>query len=398
MSSGLIALLDDITALAKVAATSLDDAGAMAAKAGGKAAGIVIDDAAVTPRYVVGLCADREVPIIVKIAKGSLKNKLLILLPGALGLSLVAPWSITPLLMAGGAFLCLEGYHKVMHLVRPGHHEDKGDASTATTAEELEQERVSSAIRTDFILSAEIMAITLAAVSTSPLWMQAFVLAVVGLGMTLLVYGAVALIVKADDAGVALARFAHGAMKRPRIAVLLRAAAVEHGRQIRAAAEPGLRRHDEARVHVDGRHVGVPGVGDQRDAAGPEARVFGGAGNLCGEFRREGSEDGGGVDAGLLEDPALEDRHPPAAAGRAGMVSALPGGELRPAGRSGLGKEGAGAIVLQLFEGGEDAVLQFGKPAGGFGLAGLENVLRHVASKRGRWRRVKDASAEGPLP
>jgi hypothetical protein len=212
MSSGLIALLDDITALAKVAATSIDDAGAMAAKAGSKAAGIVIDDAAVTPRYVVGLTADREVPIIAKIAKGSLKNKLLILLPGALGLSLVAPWSITPLLMAGGAFLCLEGYHKVLHLVRP-HHEDQGNASTATTAAELEQERVSSAIRTDFILSAEIMAITLASVSESPLWMQAFVLAVVGLGMTLLVYGAVALIVKADDAGVALARSGAGAVR-----------------------------------------------------------------------------------------------------------------------------------------------------------------------------------------
>ncbi|MFM2142061.1 MAG: hypothetical protein RLZZ476_605 [Verrucomicrobiota bacterium] len=213
MSSGLIALLDDITALAKVAASSLDDAGAMAAKAGGKAAGIVIDDAAVTPRYVVGLSADREVPIIAKIAKGSLKNKMLILLPGALGLSLVAPWSITPLLMAGGAFLCLEGYHKVLHLVRPDHHEEKGDDSTATTAAELEQERVSSAIRTDFILSAEIMAITLAAVSTSPLWMQAFVLAVVGLGMTLLVYGVVALIVKADDAGVALARSGAGSVR-----------------------------------------------------------------------------------------------------------------------------------------------------------------------------------------
>jgi uncharacterized protein len=212
MTSGLIALLDDITALAKVAASSLDDAGAMAAKAGGKAAGIVIDDAAVTPRYVVGLSADRELPIIGKIAKGSLKNKMLILLPGALGLSLVAPWSITPLLMAGGAFLCLEGYHKVLHLVRP-HHEDAGDASTATTAAELEQERVSSAIRTDFILSAEIMAITLAAVSASPLWTQAFVLAVVGLGMTLLVYGAVALIVKADDAGVALARSGAGAVR-----------------------------------------------------------------------------------------------------------------------------------------------------------------------------------------
>jgi predicted DNA repair protein MutK len=205
MTSGLIAILDDITALAKVAASTLDDAGAMAAKAGGKAAGIVIDDAAVTPRYVVGLCADRELPIIGKIAKGSLKNKLLILLPGALGLSFLAPWIITPLLMAGGAFLCMEGYHKVMHLIHP-EGEEAASTPGAASSEALEKERVSSAIRTDFILSAEIMAITLAAVATAPLWMQAVVLAVVGLGMTLLVYGVVALIVKADDAGVALAR------------------------------------------------------------------------------------------------------------------------------------------------------------------------------------------------
>ncbi len=179
-------------------------------KAGSKAAGIVIDDAAVTPRYVVGLCADRELPIIIKIAKGSLKNKLLILLPGALALSLLAPWSITPLLMAGGAFLCLEGFHKVMELIRVGHHANTEEASLPLTVEELEKERVGSAIRTDFILSAEIMAITLAGVSASSIWMQATVLGVVGLGMTLLVYGAVALIVKADDAGVALTRSGTG--------------------------------------------------------------------------------------------------------------------------------------------------------------------------------------------
>lgn len=213
MTSGLIALLDDITALAKVAASSLDDAGAMAAKAGGKAAGIVIDDAAVTPRYVVGLCADRELPIIAKIASGSLKNKLLILLPGALLLGLVAPGIITPLLMVGGVFLCLEGYHKVLHLIRPGDHEGIGDESATGSAGELEMARVSSAIRTDFILSAEIMAITLAAVSAAPFWMQAFVLAIVGLGMTLMVYGAVALIVKADDAGLVLARSGVGAAR-----------------------------------------------------------------------------------------------------------------------------------------------------------------------------------------
>ena len=207
MSSGLIALLDDVVALAKVAAASLDDAAGQAAKAGSKAAGIVIDDAAVTPRYVVGLAADRELPIIRKIAMGSLKNKLLILLPGALLLSFLAPWVITPLLMGGGAFLCLEGYHKVMDLIRPGEHPDDAPAMQAPLkAQELEDVRVGSAIRTDFILSAEIMAITLASVATSPLWLQGSVLAVVGVGMTLLVYGLVAIIVKADDLGVAMAR------------------------------------------------------------------------------------------------------------------------------------------------------------------------------------------------
>ena len=211
MSTGLIALLDDLAALAKMAAASLDDAGAQAAKASSKAAGIVIDDAAVTPRYVVGLAAEREVPIIRKIAFGSLKNKLLFLLPGALVLSFAAPWVITPLLMIGGAFLCMEGYHKVMDLVRPGHHPlETSVPLPVQTAQELEDERVSSAIRTDFILSAEIMAITLASVATSPLWMQGGVLAVVGVGMTFLVYGIVAIIVKADDFGVALARSPNG--------------------------------------------------------------------------------------------------------------------------------------------------------------------------------------------
>lgn len=213
MTSGWIALLDDLATLTKVAASSLDDAAGQAAKAGSKAAGIVIDDAAVTPRYVVGLTADRELPIIAKIAVGSLKNKLLMLLPGALVLSFFAPWAITPLLMAGGAFLCLEGYHKVMDLVRPGHGDHAEATTAAQTAEELEKERVSSAIRTDFILSAEIMAITLASVATSPVWLQAAVLGVVGAGMTLLVYGAVAIIVKADDAGVALARSSQGPVR-----------------------------------------------------------------------------------------------------------------------------------------------------------------------------------------
>ena len=211
MSTGLIALLDDVAALAKVAAASLDDAAAQASKAGAKAAGIVIDDAAVTPRYVVGFTADRELPIIWKIAVGSLKNKLLFLLPGALLLNFVAPWIIVPLLMLGGLYLCLEGYEKVHDLVSPHGKDahvkkppdDDGDGKPDMTMAEFEDAKVASAIRTDFILSAEIMAITLAAVATAPMWLQGGVLAMVGLGMTLLVYGAVAIIVKADDVGLA---------------------------------------------------------------------------------------------------------------------------------------------------------------------------------------------------
>lgn len=204
MTTGLIALLDDIAALTKLAAASLDDAATQAAKAGSKAAGIVIDDAAVTPRYVVGLAAERELPIIRKIALGSLKNKLLLLLPGALALSYFAPWLITPILMLGGAFLCYEGYHKVVDLIHP-HASQVQSASPTSNAKDLENQRITSAIRTDLILSAEIMAIALGTVATAPIWMQGLSLAVVGIAMTVLVYGLVALIVKADDAGVSLA-------------------------------------------------------------------------------------------------------------------------------------------------------------------------------------------------
>ncbi len=207
MSTGLIALLDDVAGIAKVAAASVDDIAGQAAKAGAKSAGLVIDDAAVTPRYVVGFAAAREVPIIAKIAKGSLKNKLLYLLPAALLLSLFAPWAITPLLMVGGLYLSYEGAEKIYELLVPhkahAHEEHVGVAPKDPVA--LENQKVSSAIKTDFILSAEIMAIALSTVPDSPLVMQAIVLALVGVGITLGVYGAVALIVKADDAGVALA-------------------------------------------------------------------------------------------------------------------------------------------------------------------------------------------------
>ena len=203
--SGLLALLDDVAAIAKVAAASVDDIAAAAAKAGAKAAGVVIDDAAVTPKYVHGFSADRELPIIRRIAMGSLVNKLLILLPGLLLLDHFLPWVITPLLMLGGAYLCFEGAEKLFHAFAP--HVDKEVAADFDTKDpaHLEEEKVRGAIKTDFILSAEIMTIALATIESSSLWMQGITLAVVGALITLAVYGAVALIVKMDDVGLHLA-------------------------------------------------------------------------------------------------------------------------------------------------------------------------------------------------
>ncbi|MGC6399721.1 DUF808 domain-containing protein [Sphingomonas sp. FW199] len=204
MPSGLIALLDDVATLTKLAATSIDDAGAAAARAGSKTVGVVIDDAAVTPGYVVGLPPQRELPIIGKIALGSLKNKLLFLLPAALVISAFLPWLLTPLLMIGGAYLCFEGAEKVAHKLS-GHHGGEG-VEAITDPAELEERQVTGAIRTDFILSAEIMAIALADVEASPIWQQAIVLALVGTAVTVGVYGVVGLIVKMDDIGLHLAK------------------------------------------------------------------------------------------------------------------------------------------------------------------------------------------------
>ncbi|MFN4201623.1 MAG: DUF808 domain-containing protein [Tabrizicola sp.] len=203
--SGLLALLDDVAAIAKVAAASVDDIAAAAAKAGTKAAGVVIDDAAVTPKYVHGFSADRELPIIWRIALGSLRNKLVILLPGLLALDHFAPWVITPLLMLGGAYLCFEGAEKVVHAFAPhADHEVEADYDTKDPGH-LEEEKVAGAIKTDFILSAEIMTIALAAIEAPSLWLQAVTLAVVGTLITVAVYGAVALIVKMDDVGLHMA-------------------------------------------------------------------------------------------------------------------------------------------------------------------------------------------------
>lgn len=204
MSVGLIALLDDVAAMAKLAASSLDDVSAAAAKASSKATGVVIDDAAVTPRYVTGLTPDRELPIIYRIALGSVRNKLLFLLPAALLLSALAPWTLTPLLMLGGSYLCYEGAEKLVEKFFP--HAPQEIEATHIDPAEVEQVTVKSAIRTDFILSAEIMAIALASVADTPLWEQALILIVVSLFITTAVYGVVALIVKLDDIGLHLCR------------------------------------------------------------------------------------------------------------------------------------------------------------------------------------------------
>lgn len=205
MSGGLVALLDDVATLAKVAAASVDDVAAGAAKASAKAVGVVIDDTAVTPQYVRGLSPARELPIIGKIARGSLVNKLAFILPAAFLLTWLAPWSLPVLLVLGGSYLCFEGAEKVLaklHLLP--HHAKEGPA--ARSAEELENQVVSSAIRTDLILSAEIMLISLSGIESTSNTMKVAVMVTVALVMTFFVYGLVAVLVKADDVGGHMAR------------------------------------------------------------------------------------------------------------------------------------------------------------------------------------------------
>ena len=211
MPGGLAALLDDIATIAKIAAASLDEVGGAAGKAGIKSVGVVVDDTAVTPRYVTGFTADRELPIIWRIARGSLFNKLVVITPVILVLSVLLPWAITPILMAGGAFLCFEGAEKVIHALT--HKED-----LAAEAEELvepghEETMVKGAIRTDFILSGEIMVIALNEVAAEGLAMRTAALVVVAIAITVLVYGVVGLIVKMDDIGLHLAKRRLGATR-----------------------------------------------------------------------------------------------------------------------------------------------------------------------------------------
>ena len=213
MSGGLFALLDDIAVLAKAAAASIDDVGAAAGRASAKAAGVIVDDTAVTPRYVQGLDPKRELPIIKKIAIGSLRNKLLFILPAALLLSQFLPWALTPLLMLGGTYLCFEGAEKIWEKIS---HHPEGHADELHEGGQVADERdiVSGAVRTDFILSAEIMVISLNEVANEPLLSRAIILVVVALAITALVYGVVALIVKMDDVGLNLAARGNGVASR----------------------------------------------------------------------------------------------------------------------------------------------------------------------------------------
>ncbi len=202
MAGGLVGLFDDVAALAKLAAASVDDVGAAAGRASMKAAGVVVDDTAVTPNYVQGLAAERELPIIRKIAIGSLRNKLLFILPAALILSEVAPTLVEIILMCGGAFLCYEGAHKVIHALKKDDHDH--DVPAAVKGADSERTTIAGAIRTDFILSAEIMVISLKEVIDEPIVSRAVILVVVAVLITAIVYGVVALIVKMDDAGLKL--------------------------------------------------------------------------------------------------------------------------------------------------------------------------------------------------
>jgi predicted DNA repair protein MutK len=200
MAGGLVGLLDDVAALAKLAAASIDDVGAAAGRASMKAAGLMVDDTAVTPTYVHGIAAERELPIIKRIAKGSIRNKLLFILPAALILSEFLPTVVEIILIAGGTFLCFEGAHKIIHAIRGDDHDH--DVPAAVKGPGEEESTVAGAIRTDLILSGEIMVIALKEVIEEPIVTRGAVLVVVAILVTIVVFGLVALIVKMDDVGL----------------------------------------------------------------------------------------------------------------------------------------------------------------------------------------------------
>jgi uncharacterized protein len=203
MSAGLFGLLDDVAVIARMAAASVDDIGAAAGRATAKAAGVVIDDTAVTPQYVHGIAAERELPIIKRIAIGSLRNKLLFILPAALLLSQFVPWLLTPILMLGATYLCYEGAEKVLGRIS-GH--DAHATPVAEQGADAEKYMVTGAIRTDFILSAEIMVIALNEVTDQAFVPRLIILVIVAVVITAVVYGVVAGIVKMDDVGLHLAQ------------------------------------------------------------------------------------------------------------------------------------------------------------------------------------------------
>ncbi len=199
--SSFFALIDDIASI-------LDDVSVMTKVAAKKTAGVLGDDLALNAQQVSGVNADRELPVVWAVAVGSLKNKA-ILVPAALAISAFAPWAVTPLLMLGGAFLCFEGFEKLAHKYLPHeeeHHEAAADSTDNVDAASGEQDKIKGAIRTDFVLSAEIIAITLGTVAGAPLQQQIIVLVGIALIMTVGVYGVVAGIVKLDDGGLYLLR------------------------------------------------------------------------------------------------------------------------------------------------------------------------------------------------
>ena len=202
MAGGLVGLLDDVAALAKLAAASIDDVGAAAGRASVKAAGVVVDDTAVTPTYVHGLAAERELPIIKRIAKGSLRNKLLFILPAAMVLSAISESLVEVILMCGGTFLCYEGAHKIHHRFAHRDHDPEEDLPAVALDEDAEEKTIAGAIRTDFILSGEIMVISLKEVLDESIVSRAVILVIVAILITIAVYGVVALIVKMDDVGL----------------------------------------------------------------------------------------------------------------------------------------------------------------------------------------------------
>jgi predicted DNA repair protein MutK len=214
MASGsLLALIDDIAAI-------LDDVALMSKVAAKKTAGVLGDDLALNAQQVSGVHADRELPVVFAVAVGSLKNKA-VLVPAALAISAFIPWAITPLLMLGGTFLCYEGFEKLAHkyLHSAGedqqHHADLVQAvcDDAVDLVALEKDKIKGAVRTDFILSAEIIVISLGTVAGAPFGQQVAVLVAIAVVMTLGVYGLVAGIVKLDDAGLYLSRRANGALR-----------------------------------------------------------------------------------------------------------------------------------------------------------------------------------------